>query len=80
MVSLLSQITTIVANSVDELGEVHNTDCIEEIRDLFKLNNTIYEENYNYYDGGPGYEQEFYVFSWIEDNHLYTYDVLVESY
>ena len=80
MVSLLSQITTIVANSVDELGEIHNADCIEEIRDLFKLNNTIYEENYNCYDGGPGYSQEFYVFSWIEDNHLYTYDVLVESY
>ena len=55
-----------------------DTQVTIDIEELFWLRKVPYQMNENYCDCGPGYEQKYYVFSWIEDEELYTYDILLE--
>ena len=55
-----------------------DTQVTIDIEELFWLRKVPYQMNENHCDCGPGYEQKYYVFSWIEDEELYTYDILLE--
>ena len=55
-----------------------DTQVAIDIEELFWLRKVPYQMNENHCDCGPGYEQKYYVFSWIEDEELYTYDILLE--
>ena len=55
-----------------------DTQVAIDIEELFWLRKVPYQMNENHCDCGPGYEQKYYVFSWVEDEELYTYDILLE--
>ena len=55
-----------------------DTQVTIDIEELFWLRKVPYQMNENHCDCGPGYEQKYYVFSWVEDEELYTYDILLE--
>lgn len=78
--SLREQIKDILEKYINEDKRITNSDCIQEIEELFNSNDINYIENNNYCDCGPGYEQWFYVFSWIENEKIQTQCVLIESY
>lgn len=78
--NLFKQINSILEKYINEDGRIPNSDCIQEIEELFSSNNIDYAENDNWCDCGPGYEQRFYVFSWIENEKIQTYDILIEFY
>ena len=65
-----------------ENGDIslHDIKVAIDIEDLFLTQNVDYAINVNKCECGPSYEQEYYVFSWIEDSELYTYDILLEWY
>lgn len=75
---MIEEINFVIASYVDEDGRIKDNTCIEEIEERFKVNKIGYKINCNYCDCGPGYEQWFYVFSWIEYGRLYTYEILVQ--
>lgn len=78
--NLFEQINSILEKYINEDERITNSDCIQEIKELFNSNNIDYVENNNWCDCGPGYEQWFYVFSWVENEKIQTYDVLIEFY
>lgn len=78
--NLFKQINSILEKYINEDGRIPNSDCIQEIEELFSSNNIDYAENDNWCDCGPGYKQRFYVFSWIENGKIQTYDILIEFY
>ena len=78
MMTLTHLINQILEPYCDEEEAIHNDRCIQEIRELFKKHDITYAENCNYCDCGPAYEQYYYVFSWIEEGKLKTYDILIE--
>ena len=51
-----------------------------DIEELFWARKMHYQMNENHCDCGPGYEQSYYVFSWLEDGELCTYDILIEFF
>ena len=53
--------------------------CVTEVEKMFKDCGINYAIN-EYLDHGPGYEITYYVFSWIEDGKLQTFDLTVENY
>jgi hypothetical protein len=55
-----------------------NAQVITDIEELFCSQKIPYQMNENHCDCGPGYDQSYYVFSWVEDGELYTYDILLE--
>lgn len=65
---------------IDDDGNatLHNAQVAIDIEELFWARKVPYQMNENHCDCGPGYEQSYYVFSWIEDGELYTYDILLE--
>lgn len=58
---------------------IENHSCIAAIEKMFKDCGINYAIN-EYLDHGPGYEITYYVFSWIEDGRLQTFDLTVENY
>lgn len=78
--NLFEQINGILEKYINEDERITNSDCIQEIEELFSSNNIDYAENNIWCDCGPGYEQRFYVFSWIENEKIQTYDILIEFY
>lgn len=66
--------------SRDGKEELYDSQVVIDIKELFCSQNVPYQINENHCDCGPGYEQSYYVFSWIEDGELYTYDILLEWY
>lgn len=60
--------------------ELHDSQVAIDIEELFWTKKIPFQINENHCDCGPGYEQSYYVFSWIEDGELYTYDILLEWY
>ena len=79
--SITEQIEEIIKPYIVEIdgGEyLCNSQVAIDIEELFWARKVPYQMNENHYDGGPGYEQSYYVFSWIEDGELCTYDILLE--
>ena len=80
--SIIEQIEQIVKPYIVEIENDEEYLCdaqvITDIEELFLSQEVHYQMNENHCDCGPGYEQSYYVFSWIEDGELYTYDILLE--
>ena len=53
--------------------------CVTEVEKMFKDCGINYAIN-KYLDHGPGYEITYYVFSWVEDGKLQTFDLTIENY
>ena len=58
---------------------IEDHSCVAAIETLFKDCGIDYAIN-SYYDYGGDYENTYYVFSWVEDGKLQTFDLTVEEY
>lgn len=77
---IIEEIDAIVEKFINKDERISDRECIDAIEKFLSDNKIDYAENSNYVDCGPGYEQTFYVFAWIENGKIETYEVLVESY
>lgn len=79
---VMNRIVEIMERYYLEDGTVRNGECAEEIAEMLKavVGMENFTVNSNYVDCGPGYEQTFYVFAWVEQGQLDSYEVLVESF
>lgn len=79
--SITKQIEEIIKPYIIKIGNrkyLRNTQVAIDIKELFQIRKVPYQMNENHCECRPGYEQSYYVFSWIEDGKLYTYDILLE--
>ena len=79
--SITEQIKEIIKSYIvieDDEEYLCNSQVAIDIEELFWARKVPYKMNENHCDCGPGYEQSYYVFSWIEDGELCTYDILLE--
>ena len=79
--SITEQIKEIIKPYIvieDDEEYLCNSQVAIDIEELFWARKVPYQINENHCDCGPGYEQKYYVFSWIEDGELVTYDILLE--
>ena len=58
---------------------IEDHSCVAAIETLFKDCGIDYAIN-SYYDYGKDYENTYYVFSWVEDGKLQTFDLIIEEY
>ena len=58
---------------------IEDHSCVAVIETLFKDCGIDYAIN-SYYDYGRDYENTYYVFSWVEDGKLQTFDLIIEEY
>ena len=59
---------------------IEDHSCVAAIETLFKDCGIDYATNSYYYYGGGDYEITYYVFSWVEDGKLQTFDLTIEEY
>lgn len=81
--SITEQIEEIIKPYIvieDDEEYLCNAQVAIDIEELFWAKKIPYQVNENHCDCGPGYEQNYYVFSWIEDGELCTYDILIEYF
>lgn len=79
--SITEKIEQIIQPYIIKIGNreyLRNTQVAIDIEELFWSQKVPFQINENHCDCGPGYDQSYYVFSWIEDGELYTYDILLE--
>lgn len=80
--SITAQIEQIIKPYIGKIEDKEaflcNAQVVTDIEELFLSQKVPYKMNENHCDCGPGYEQSYYVFSWIEEGKLKTYDILIE--
>lgn len=77
---IIQKIMQILKPYWNEEFEIYdNTACINEVEKLFQ----DYELNYainSYSHDNCGYTVTYYVFSWIEDNKVLTFEIIIDEY
>ena len=63
-----------------EVYSITDHSCVAAIETLFKDCGIDYATNSDYDYGGGDYEITYYVFSWVEDGKLQTFDLTIEEY
>lgn len=77
--SILDTINALIEEYSDEEESIRDGYSLDEkIHEVLRESNVDWDSTQNYVDCSPGYEQTFFVYSWIENNELNMIEFLYE--